>query len=445
MPYQSVSDLPAAIREKYGPCSRAFISAFNSTHDKTGSESRSFAVAHAAAKRCRGKESSMALDAPAVAEVKGPQFQIISKEIQPAAPGDDGRRRFRLTASSTIEDSDGDEIELAALQKAAEKFRSGVTIFMNHKFKDVSEAFGLTDSAEVVQRGYDPKTNAAIWDLDVSGVVNTPNPKAAQLADSIDGGYVKLGASITAFVRKHARKPNGGLKVADMDVIEASVVGVPSNQRSWAHKAALAIKSFNFQPDDEEDTVSDETETTEATEAVASAEVVEKQVDEPAADAADDEATTEAADAAADTGDHADDESAESSDPDVQESESETPETTSTEDTTDADPPMAEKALSAASPDEIAELVKQAGAMVAEIGRLRTENAELRAQVAKQAETTSSISKEVAEAQEVIQKVMGMPLQPRAAAYVADFTKAHPVFAPEVTNYLSARSRLNHE
>lgn len=188
----------------------------------------------------------MALDTPAVnaPDTRGPRFEILATKSMSFNTGDDGRRRFHLTASSTIEDRAGDEITRDALEKAAGAFRNGITIYMNHDFKDVFSAFGLTDNATVVQRGFDEKSGMPIYDLDVEGVVNVPNPKAVQLADSIDGGYAKFGASITAWVRKHAKKRNGGMLISELEPIEASVVGVAENQRSWAHKAAVAVKSF---------------------------------------------------------------------------------------------------------------------------------------------------------------------------------------------------------
>lgn len=213
-------------------------------------------------------------DLTPTAASEGPKFRILTKAFAPTPPTEgDGKRRFRLTLSSTIVDRSGDEIEMSALQKMADQFREGRTIFMDHKRTDVVDAaFGLSDSAELIQRGFDPKTNAPIWDLDVGGVVNTPNPRAVQLADSIDGGFVRLGASVTAIVRKHQAKPTRGMKIADVDVLEGSVVGVGDNPRAWAHKAAVAVKSYGGNPEDEEDIVDPiedvATTTDEATEPV---------------------------------------------------------------------------------------------------------------------------------------------------------------------------------
>lgn len=179
-----------------------------------------------------------------------PHFSIITKAL---AGGQDqtGRRRFNAVASSTIVDRQGDEISLKALQQMALKFREGVTIFTDHK-NEVFNAFGTTDSAEIVEGGLDPKTGARIWDLKIAGVVNEPNLNAIQLHESITGGYVKLGCSIDAFVTDHKPKQAGRYDIDGLDVFAASIVGVPANQRSWAQKAVRAIKSFYGEPEEDD-------------------------------------------------------------------------------------------------------------------------------------------------------------------------------------------------
>lgn len=379
----------------------------------------------------------MTLEAPAsVSDIRGPKFSIITKAIQSAPAGDDGRRRFRATASSTVVDRSGDEIDVGALQKAAEQFRQGITIYMDHDFKHVESAFGLTDQADLIQRGNDPKTGAPIWDLDVSGVVNTPNPRAVQLADSIDGGFAKFGTSITAYVRKHRRHPEtGGMKIAEIDVVEASIVGVPDNQRSWAQKAALAIKSFNFQNEDDEETIvtkeldTTDHETAETATTEAEAETTEATTETP-------ETTASTAD---ETGDQAAEEQAAESTTGVQESVVETPETTPEDEETEADP--LEVKAAGFSPEDVAELVKQSGLLVSEIGRLREENARLAGEIETSREAKEAVSKEVDLATQVIGEVMKMPLRSKTAGYIGDFTKTHSLFDPDIADYLNKRER----
>lgn len=397
----------------------------------------------------------MSLDPAAMAsqDVVGPKFTIITKALA-GAMSEDGRRRFKMTASSTIVDMAGDEIEMTALEKMAAQFREGRTIFMNHEWKNVDSAFGLTDSAEIIQRGFDPKTNKPIFDLDIGGVVNTPNPRAVQLADSIDGGFVKLGASVTAIVRKHRRNAVGGMNVSDVEVIEASVVGVPENQRSWAQKAAVAIKGFGHVADfdyenDEEETVSDE--------------VIEKGMDapqepsesaEPVEGANDDNETTEDAATAESAAPATEPGSDESVNPDGQESDPpETPETASEDDSAeaDADTPTVEKAY---DPGEVKELVGHTARMATEIGRLKEvviqKDATIEALTAKVAEyegEAGAITSEVDQAAKVIEKVLQMPLRPRAQAVVEGFAEGSELFAayPGISEYLTKRRHLSHE
>lgn len=366
----------------------------------------------------------MTLDTPAAEEMAGPSFNIITKALS-GGTTEEGKRRFRATASSTVIDQDGDEITLAALEKMAQKFRTGLTIFMDHDFKHVDSAYGVTDSAEIVQRGIDDK-GVAVWDLDIGGLVNVPNPRAVQLADSIDGGFVKLGTSITARVKKHERvSKTGGMKVHDLDVLEASIVGVPSNQRSWAHKAAVAIKSYGANVEE----IMGDTEITETEDKI---ETINKAIDaEPVTPVE----ATETGDDAASTEPAAEEASG------VQESETETPETAPTDEEHETDTP--EEKVASYAPEDVAALVKQVGILVTEIGRLRVENAELKDQVTTEKQANQAVSTEVELAKEVIEKVMTTPLQPKTAAYVETFAKSHALFAPEVVDYLNKRSSLS--
>ena len=110
-----------------------------------------------------------------------------------------------------------------------------------------------------------------IYDLNIAGGVNEPNPDAVQLHDSLAGGYVRLGCSIDAFVTDHRPKQAGRYDIDGLDVFAASIVGVPMNQRSWTQKAVRAIKGFTGDPEDEEGSESTP-EAVEAPEAVLGAE-----------------------------------------------------------------------------------------------------------------------------------------------------------------------------
>jgi hypothetical protein len=389
----------------------------------------------------------MAFDPAAEAsqDIVGPKFLIVTKAL---AGGVDpsGKRRFKATASSTIVDRKGDEIQLPALQKMAEQFRQGVTIFMDHD-RSTGSAYGLSDGAEIVQRGLD-ESGVPVWDLDITGVVNTPNPRAVQLADSIDGGFVKLGASVTAFVRKHLRNKVGGMSISDVDVIEASIVGVPENQRSWATKAALAVKSFYKNEEDEPvdqpetpvDTAGNEVPDDAGAEpvAVTSDPEVEKSLDPSIGAPTVDATVASTPDVQA---------SAEESDDTSETPSGETPASTSDE---DADPPIAEKAY---EPGDVAELVGHVSNLVSRIGAQEAlliekdaKIAELETKVARYEVEAGTITKEVDAAKEVIEKVLHMPLRSQTAGFVDQGLPPGSLFArvsPDIADYLNKRSKIN--
>ena len=59
MPYKTISDLPEAQTDQYGPHQKeVFLKAFNNAYKEYGGdESRAFAVAHAAAKKAAPQKS----------------------------------------------------------------------------------------------------------------------------------------------------------------------------------------------------------------------------------------------------------------------------------------------------------------------------------------------------------------------------------------------------
>lgn len=406
-----------------------------------------------------------------------PKFPIITKAMT-GEKDEQGRRRFRATASSTITDRQGDEISLKALEEMAVKFREGVTIFTDHK-NEAFNAFGTTDSAQIIQRGHDAKTGDPIWDLDISGTVNEPNPVMVQLHDSITGGYVKLGCSIDAFVTKHQPKQAGRYAVDGLDVFAASIVGVPANQRSWTQKAIRAIKSFYGEPEEEESVTETVVNGTVATNTSSPTNDISisktgdlvhdsNWIDQPASeliaggsevvvgeagpeevkvlDNADD--TVEKSmcpdcgkgrDAeGCDNDYHTAEKSVGDSAPGGQESAQETPETAPTADVAATDPPVEEKAASIAAED-VHELLSHVKRLVKEIEGLRAERDAIKTENERLKSENSAVYGEVELAKAVIGKVMETPLRPQTAAYVQKFTDVHSLFDPDIAAYLSKR------
>lgn len=171
------------------------------------------------------------------------EFRFTTKALVPEQ-SEDGRRRFRTIASSTVVDMKGDEMKLSALEDMRDAFRRGVLIFMNHKYDAPDSGFGMSDEAEIRESGdHDPRTGTPIYDLHVAGFVDESNPKAVQLNDSMLGG-MRWGTSVGAIVKAHKRNKAGALDIEHVDLKEGSIVGIPMNQRSWVQKAANAVANL---------------------------------------------------------------------------------------------------------------------------------------------------------------------------------------------------------
>lgn len=150
------------------------------------------------------------------------------------------KKRFKTTASSTIKDLAGDEIQFPAIEKMAAKARENMTIFLNHSYNVPEDVLGSCEDAQVMKRGVDGDGNDII-DLDFDIALNEVNERAVKAWESINNG-VKLGTSIGAIVRHATKKKGGGLLIDDVDLLEASLVGIPANPRSWVQ---YAVKGLN--------------------------------------------------------------------------------------------------------------------------------------------------------------------------------------------------------
>jgi len=167
------------------------------------------------------------------------KFQIYTGLLK-AFEGPGGERRFRTTASSTIADLAGDEIMPPAIEKMAEKAKGNLTIFLNHEYRVPEDVLGSVEATTMNTRGVDSE-GAPIVDLDFDIRLNDSNPRALQTYEAIKSG-VKLGTSIGAIVRHATKKKGGGHRIDDLELLEASIVGIPANPRSWVQ---YAMKSFN--------------------------------------------------------------------------------------------------------------------------------------------------------------------------------------------------------
>lgn len=175
------------------------------------------------------------------------KFSIFTGLLK-AYEDDTGKKRLRTTASSTIKDLVGDEIEPVAIERMAYKARGNLTIFLNHEYKVPEDVLGSTEAADVVDRGFDGDGNPVV-DLDLDVAVNETNPRAVSTWEAIHSG-VKLGTSIGAIVKSAKKKKDGGLKISELELLEASIVGIPANPRSWVQYAVKSL-SLDEVPEDE--------------------------------------------------------------------------------------------------------------------------------------------------------------------------------------------------
>lgn len=174
------------------------------------------------------------------------KFNIFTGLLK-AYDGPEGKG-FRTTASSSISDLAGDEITASGIEKMSEKAKGNLTIFLNHEYRVPEDVLGSVRESSMSTRGVDSEGNPIV-DLDFDIKVNESNPRALQTYESIKSG-VKLGTSIGAIVRHAEKKKGGGLRIDDLELLEASIVGIPANPRSWVQYALKSIANL-----DESDTL----------------------------------------------------------------------------------------------------------------------------------------------------------------------------------------------
>lgn len=152
------------------------------------------------------------------------------------------------TTSSTIRDLHGDEMTLNAINTMADTAKQNMTIFLNHNYNVPQDLFGSVKDARVVKR-YDAESNSEVYDLDIDVLVckEDENPEAMRAFKAIKRG-VKLGLSIGARVervskKKDAKTGEDTYVIDSVKLMEASVVGIPANQRSYLQNALKSLKA----------------------------------------------------------------------------------------------------------------------------------------------------------------------------------------------------------
>lgn len=171
--------------------------------------------------------------------------------VKDITDGAEGQKVLHCTASSTIEDLHGDTMtedcvrDMAQQAKGADG-RHPMTIFRNHRYVVPDDVFGKTIAAQVLTRSTDKETGLPVWDMDLDIKVAGTNTKAIETWDLIKKDEVTLGVSIGGYILDYEFKDKdagfwGGLNIKKMFLAEASIVGIPANQRSWVQNSVIAI------------------------------------------------------------------------------------------------------------------------------------------------------------------------------------------------------------
>jgi len=255
MPYSSTEELPQSVRDRYSSkCQRAYMNAFNSVHEKTGDEGRAAAAGHSAAQNCEGKSMSLTDDNDREVILDQIRFDIFTREwnddLKSWVPSslkayreEDGRMVMEGIASSTIRDLHGDMMLLSALEDMERSANAGLTVFGNHSYNVPEDVYGQVRRASIKQAGTVDENGDPIYDLRFSIAINDENVRATQTFKATEKGS-KLGISIGAMIPEGGAtrdKKSGALTISHVELLEASIVGIPANPRSWVDSA---MKSF---------------------------------------------------------------------------------------------------------------------------------------------------------------------------------------------------------
>lgn len=188
-----------------------------------------------------------------------PDFKIFTRgmEILRSADGEegDGKRRIRCIASSSVKDLHGDTMTAHCVRSMA-KQAQGLTIFLNHSYRAPEDVFGTVEKArtktvsasEAKSKGWiersAPDADVVLLQLDVA---LSKGQRIDETYTHIENG-VTLGVSIGANITDYEQDPEYDgeswwppLIINDVDLLEASIVGIPANPLSWVEGATKGL------------------------------------------------------------------------------------------------------------------------------------------------------------------------------------------------------------
>jgi hypothetical protein len=174
-------------------------------------------------------------------------FKVITGAMTASLDETTGKKSLHCTASSTVEDLHGDVMTEDCVRDMAKQAKAkAMTIFLNHRYSVPEDVFGKTVSSQVLTRTTDPDTGKDVWDMDLDIDLAGSNPRTEKTWALIKDDMVRLGVSIGALIEEFDFKDKelgwwGGLIIKRVKLLEASIVGIPANQRSWVQNSVIAI------------------------------------------------------------------------------------------------------------------------------------------------------------------------------------------------------------
>lgn len=187
-----------------------------------------------------------------------PDFKILTAGMTVLKDEDagDGKRRIRCIASSSVKDLHGDTMTAHCVRSMA-KQAQGLTIFLNHKYTIPEDVFGTVEksttkrmsAAAAKVAGYlekDSSSNEDVVLLQLDILVSQSDRSDSTFSKVADG--VRLGVSIGALILDYSEDPDADpdswfvpLIINEVDLLEASIVGIPANPLSWVENATKGL------------------------------------------------------------------------------------------------------------------------------------------------------------------------------------------------------------
>lgn len=207
-------------------------------------------------------------------------FRAISAPVEARAGAADwlggryaGRPLLWGTHSATnTQDMHGTWWSARALASMRATAARGLVIWLNHDYSVPESILGQSVEAQLTERT-DPDAGTAHTDLDIATLVvpDDVNPRAMQSYRAVQHG-VRLGQSVGCYILDWEwQDPDGKrlaaveedmcgpvpydgdaaearLMILDVLMVESSLVGLPSNRRSWVHEASRALRRAGVLP-----------------------------------------------------------------------------------------------------------------------------------------------------------------------------------------------------